>query len=94
MWITYDILELCDDKRKLKEATKSNPEMKENYKQINIIIRKLMKKAKENWIQSQCTSTNEEMSNKNIEEIIKSLPNINNTDKVNKAKNNDNLKQK
>ena len=51
-WITHDILDLCDDRRKLKEATKSNPEMKENYKQIHIIIRKLMKNAKENWIQS------------------------------------------
>ena len=36
--------------------------MKENYKQINIIIRKLMKNAKENRIQSQCTSINEDMS--------------------------------
>ena len=61
-WITNDILDLCDDRRKLKEATKSNPEMKENYKQINIIIRKLMNNAKENWIQSRCTSINEDMS--------------------------------
>ena len=45
-WITNDILDLCDDRRKLKEATKSNPEMKENYKKINIIILKLMKDAK------------------------------------------------
>ena len=36
--------------------------MKENYKQIHIIIRKLMKNAKENWIQSQCTSINEDMT--------------------------------
>ena len=61
-WITHDILDLCDDRRRIKEATKSNPEMKENYKQINIIIRKLMNNTKENWIQSQCTSINEEMS--------------------------------
>ena len=61
-WITLDILDLCDDRRKLKEATESNLEMKENYKQINIIIRKLMKNAKENWIQYQCTSINEDIS--------------------------------
>ena len=60
--ITNDIMDLCDDRRTLKEATKSNPEMKENYKQINIIIRKLMKNAKESWIQYQCTSINEYMS--------------------------------
>ena len=28
-WITNDILDLCDDRRKLKEATKTNPEMKD-----------------------------------------------------------------
>ena len=61
-WINNDILYICDYRRKLKEATKLNPEMKENYKQINIIIRKLMKNAKEIWIQSQCTSINEDMS--------------------------------
>ena len=33
-WITHDIMDLCYDRRKLKEATKSNPEMEENYKQI------------------------------------------------------------
>ena len=46
-WITNDILDLCDDRLKLKETTKTNPEMKDKYRQINIRIRKLMKKAKE-----------------------------------------------
>ena len=42
-----DILNLYDDRRKLKEATKTNPEMKDKRRQISIKIRNLMKKSKE-----------------------------------------------
>ena len=38
---------------------KSNPEMKEKYKQITITIRKLMKNTKENWMESHCTIIND-----------------------------------
>ena len=61
-WITNDILDLCDDKRKLKEVTKTNPVIKDKYIQINIRIRNLMKNANETWIQSQCTSINKDMT--------------------------------
>ena len=68
-WITHNILDLCDDRRKLKALTKVKPvkpELKDKYRQINIRIRNLMKEAKETWIQSICrvtsTSINEEMA--------------------------------
>ena len=65
-WITHNILDLCDVRRKLKlTLTKVKPvtqELKDKYRQINIRIRNLMKEAKETWIQSQCTGINEEMA--------------------------------
>ena len=64
-WITHNILDLCDDRRKLKALTKVKPvkpELKDKYRQINIRIRNLMKEAKETWIQSQCTSINVDMA--------------------------------
>ena len=46
-WITNDILDLCDDRRKIKEVTKTIPEMKDKHIHINIKIRNLLKKVKE-----------------------------------------------
>ena len=76
----HNILDLCDDRRKLKALTKVKPvkpELKDKYRQINIRIRNLMKEEKETWIQSQCTSINEDMAkgrvNKKAYQILKIL---------------------
>ena len=51
--------------------------MKDKHRQINIKIRNLMKKAKETWIQYQCSSINDIMSkgrtNKKAYQIMKIL---------------------
>ena len=55
-WITYDILDLCDKRRTLKPKRKLNDESEHKYREINSKIRKMMLKAKEDWIQTQCKS--------------------------------------
>lgn len=61
-WITSEILDLCDERRTLKQAKKSSPEAASSYKMTNSLIRNKMTEAKENWIEGQC---------RNIEEGIK-----------------------
>ena len=78
-WITNDILDLCDKRRVLNTLKKNNSDIKEEYREINISIRKQMKNAKENWIQEQCNAINEDMargrSNKRAYQILKTLTN-------------------
>ena len=78
-WITNDILDLCDKRRVLNALKKNNSDIKEEYREINISIRKQMKNAKENWIQEQCNAINEDMardrSNKRAYQILKTLTN-------------------
>ena len=73
------ILDLCDKRRVLNELKKNNSDIKEEYREINISIRKQMKNAKENWIQEQCNAINEDMargrSNKRAYQILKTLTN-------------------
>ena len=50
-WFTYDIIDLYDKRRSLYSLTKITPDLLEEYGEIDILIRKLMKKAKEDWMQ-------------------------------------------
>ena len=70
---------MCDKRRVLNALKKNNSDIKEEYREINISIRKQMKNAKENWIQEQCNAINEDMaigrSNKRAYQILKTLTN-------------------
>ena len=52
-WVTQDLLDLCDQRRNLKNK-KAEKEGAEKYRVINKQIRKGMKNAKEKWIKDQC----------------------------------------
>ena len=49
-WMTNDILDLCERRRSLKKRRKEGPLATQNYSQVNQVIRRKMKEAKENWI--------------------------------------------
>ena len=76
-WITDDILDLCDKRRTLKPKRKLNAESEHKYREINSKIRKMMLKAKEDWIQTQCKSIDDDMKhgkhNKRAYETLKML---------------------
>ena len=60
-WIT-NILDICDKKRSLKDdKNKNNIELINKYRKVNNKIRKDMHTAKDQWIQMQCKSINEDM---------------------------------
>ena len=63
-WVTAEILDLCDRRRELTKK-RFEPEGSEKYREVNIIIKRCLKKAKENWIEEQCTETEENLKKNN-----------------------------
>ena len=59
-WITAEILDLCDKRRELRK-NRFEPEGSDKYKEVNNNIERCMKKAKENWIEEQCSETEENL---------------------------------
>ena len=53
-WVTTEILEMCDKRRELKK-NKKDPEGSKKYKEANNKVRSELRKAKEVWIEQQCT---------------------------------------
>ena len=54
----YFICVIKEEFYSLNALKKNNSDIKEEYREINISIRKQMKNAKENWIQEQCNAIN------------------------------------
>ena len=52
-WVTRDVLDLCDERRNLKKK-RYEAGGAEEYREANKRIQKAVKKAKEDWIVSQC----------------------------------------
>ena len=59
--MTNDILDLLDKRRTLKSAKKGKPKLNDKYREINIEIRKLIIRTKDNCIQTQCKLIDEDM---------------------------------
>ena len=57
-WVTADILDMCDERRELKNK-KGTTEGANQYREANKKIRKAMRKAKEDWIEYQCSEIEE-----------------------------------
>ena len=53
LWVTKDVLDLCDERRDLKRKRYEAEGAKE-YKEANKRGQKAVKKAKEDWIGAQC----------------------------------------
>ena len=76
-WMTNEILDICDERRKLKSTVKVYLCRRNEYNTLNAMLRIKMNKTKEEWIQEQCNSINEDMSrnrsNKMAYKIFKML---------------------
>ena len=59
---------MCDKRRELRK-NRFEPEGSEKYKEANIIIKRSMKKAKENWIGEQCSEIEENLRKNNSKSI-------------------------
>ena len=74
-WITDDILDMCDRRRKLK-SRKHDAEGARRYNETNRKIKKAMEKAKENWIEEQCQEIDSNLTQNNSKkayQIVKDL---------------------
>ena len=63
-WITAEILDLCDKRRELRKK-RFEPEGAAKYKEVNNNIKRCMQKAKENWIEEQCSEVEENLRKNN-----------------------------
>ena len=73
-WITAEILDLCDKRRELRKK-RFEPEWSEKYKEVNN-NKRCMKKAKENWIDKQCSEIEENLRKNNSKrayQLVKDL---------------------
>ena len=80
-WVTNDVLDLCDKRRELKKK-KSDTEGAKEYRAINQEDKKAMKKAKENWINEQCQSIEENLKKKNSKKAYQLVKDLTSTKKV------------
>ena len=74
-WTTDDILDLCDRRRELKKD-KNTENGAQEYRLVNKMIRKKMKRAKEEWIEAQCTEIEDNLNRNNSRrayQIVKEL---------------------
>ena len=74
-WVTAKILDLCNRRRELRKK-RFEPEGSEKYKEVNNNIKRCMKKAKENWIEEQCSEIEENLRMNNSErayQLVKDL---------------------
>ena len=63
-WVTAEILDLCDKRRKLRK-NRFEPEGSEKYKEVDNNIKRCMKKSNENWIGEQCNEIEENLRKNN-----------------------------
>ena len=79
-WVTNDVLDLCDKCRELKK--KSDTEGAKEYRAINQDVKKAMKKAKENWIDEQCQSIEDNLKKNNSKKAYQLVKDLASTKKV------------
>ena len=77
-WITAEILDLFDKRTELRKK-RFEPEGSEKCKEVNINIKRCMKKTKENWIGEQCSKIEENLRKNNSKrayQLVKDLTTV------------------
>ena len=80
-WVTNDVLDLCDKRRELQKK-KNVTEAAKEYRVINQEVKKAMKKAKENWIDEQCQSIEDNLKKNNSKKVYQLVKDLTSTKKV------------
>ena len=73
-----EILDMCDKKRELRKR-KCECEGSKKYREVNINIKRRMKKAKENWTGEQCCEIEENLRRNNCKrayQLVKDLTTV------------------
>ena len=80
-WVTNDVLDLCDKRRELKKK-KNVTEGAKEHRAINQEVKKATKKAKENWIDEQCQSIEDNLKKNNSKKAYQLVTDLTSTKKV------------
>ena len=72
-WVTCEVLDLCDQRRQLKQQKYTSTEAGLVYRKVNRELRKKMKAAKEEWIEMQRKNIRNGMMSGNSKEAYNTL---------------------
>ncbi|MGL4418375.1 MAG: reverse transcriptase domain-containing protein [Plesiomonas shigelloides] len=78
-WVTDDILDLCDKRRTWKRKKDQDLSSANEYRLVNNQIRKMMRVAKEAWIEDQCRDVEEGMVNGNSKKAYQTIKTLTKT---------------
>ena len=69
--VTNEVLDLCDQRRQLKQQKCTCTEAGLECRKVNREVRNKMKAAKEEWVEEQCKNIEKTMMSRNIKEAYK-----------------------
>ena len=74
-WVTAEILDMCDERRELKNK-KGTTYGASRYREANNKIKKAMKNAKEEWIEQQCSDIEENLQKNNTKKAYQTVKDL------------------
>ena len=77
-WVAAEILDLCDKRRELRKK-RFEPEGSEKYTEVNNSMKRCKKKARENWVEEQCSEIEENLrknNSKRVYQLVKDLTTV------------------
>ena len=72
-WVTNEVLDLCDQRRQLKQQKYTSTEAGQEYRKVNKVAKKKMTAAKEEWPEEQGKNTEKGMMSRNSKEAYNTL---------------------
>ena len=72
-WVTNEALDLCDQRRQLRQQKFTGTEAGLDYRKVNREVRKKMKAASQGWTEEQCKNIQKEMMSGNSKEVYNNL---------------------
>ena len=76
VWMTDDVLEICDQRRELKKRRFNSNLDQANFRKINKEVKNATKIAKEQWIQDQCSTIDKNMASNNTAAAFKTIKDL------------------
>eukprot|EP00795_Rhopilema_esculentum_P013000 gene13000-3768_t len=75
-WITKEVLESCDRRRELRRKKNEGKEQLEEYREANKTVRRLLRKAKEEWAEEQANLVESSFESNNARKVFKTIKNL------------------
>ena len=80
-WITQNVIDKCDERRKKKSERFDNSQKLEDYRQSNREVKRSVKAAKEDWLQQECEKIEIGIKTNNTKHAFQTLKSITKTTK-------------